>query len=296
MNISSLVLGPTLAISVNDIEVNEPNTNTVNAVFTVTLSQFSSFEVTVDYATADNTAVAGSDYFNTTGTLTFPPNTTEQQIMIPVLADAETVEGMETFFVNLTNPTFAVIADPQGVGQISDPCLFCDHFDDNILRRDWNYLKPCWIENGHTLIGTPCSTRRIMTIASPAFAGVGNGTIEAYMQSAGGRGNTLWLLAWYQDRKNTVELIMKEEKNTWVLKQRHLGKVVSKKRVKQQIEPNMKYLVKIVNDGSKFSFFVNNEMLMEVPQVEPVFGTVGFRTKDTVARFCKIYVNATQDN
>jgi hypothetical protein len=157
-------------------------------------------------------------------------------------------------------------------------------------------MKPCWVENDHTLIGTPCSSRRTITIASPAFAGAGKGNVEAYMQSAGGPGNTLWLFAWYQDKKNNVELIMKEEKNTWVLKQRYLGKVVSKKRVKQPIEPNTKYLVKIYTDGNKFTFFVNNEMLIEMPQVQPVFGTVGFRTKDTVARFCKIYVNATEDN
>jgi hypothetical protein len=85
----------------------------------------------------------------------------------------------------------------------------------------------------------------------------------------------LWLFAWYQDKKNTVELIMKEEKNTWVLKQRHLGKVVSKKRVKQPIEPNTKYLVKVYSDGSKFSFFVNNELVIQMPQVQPVLGTVG---------------------
>ncbi len=52
-----------------------------------------------------------------------------------------------------------MITDPQGLGRISDPCLFCDHFDDNILRTDWTYTKPCWSEAGHTLKGSPCAMR-----------------------------------------------------------------------------------------------------------------------------------------
>ena len=30
------------------------------------------------------------------------------------------------------------------------------------------------------------------------------------MRTAGGTGNRVWLLAWYQDKKNTVEVMMKE--------------------------------------------------------------------------------------
>ena len=44
-------------------------------VFTVTLSQASSDEVVVDYATADGTAEAGSDYSEATGKLTFEAGT-----------------------------------------------------------------------------------------------------------------------------------------------------------------------------------------------------------------------------
>ena len=47
-------------------------------VFTV-LSQASSDEVVVDYATADGTAEAGSDYSEATGKLTFEAGTTAAQ-------------------------------------------------------------------------------------------------------------------------------------------------------------------------------------------------------------------------
>jgi hypothetical protein len=50
------------AISLNDVTVNEGNSGTTNAVFTVTLSATSSSTVSVNFATADITANAGSDY------------------------------------------------------------------------------------------------------------------------------------------------------------------------------------------------------------------------------------------
>src|SRR5207253_3602918 len=53
--------GPSLSIS--NVTVTEGNTGqTVNANFTVTLSAASPQIVSVDYATADGTATAGSDY------------------------------------------------------------------------------------------------------------------------------------------------------------------------------------------------------------------------------------------
>ena len=58
------------ALSINDVAVAEGDTGTTNATFTVTLSAASGFTVTVNYATADGTAAAGSDYQSTSGTLT----------------------------------------------------------------------------------------------------------------------------------------------------------------------------------------------------------------------------------
>lgn len=291
-NVETFVVGPVLAISINDTGVTEPDAATADALFTVQLSEPSSFEITVDYATADGTAAVGQDYMETHGTLTFPPDTTELQIAVPVLADAEIMENEETFFVNLTNATFAVISDPQGIGTIQETCLFCDHFDDNVLRVDWTYSKPCWSESGHNLIGSPCAGRRTNAIANPVFEGLsGAGIVEATMQSSGGPGNKLWLLAWYQNKKNTVELIMREESNAWILKQKSNGKVVAKKKVRFPIEPNVKYDVEIVCDGYTIKFYVNEELLTEMIYGAPVSGTVGFKTKDTVGKFDKIYVN-----
>jgi len=83
----------------------------------VTLSAVSSQSVTVNFATANNTATAGSDYVATSGTLTFNPGDTTKPITVVVNGDT-TVEPNETFFVNLSNAVNATIADGQGVGTI----------------------------------------------------------------------------------------------------------------------------------------------------------------------------------
>jgi hypothetical protein len=112
--------GPSLpAVSIGNATVREGNTGTVNAVFTVKLSAASSQTVTVRYATANGTAAAGSDYTATSGTLTFTPGQVTRTIAVVVRGD--TAAGpSETFVVNLSNPTNAIIGDGQGVGTITD--------------------------------------------------------------------------------------------------------------------------------------------------------------------------------
>ena len=106
-------------ISINDpAEVNEGDgTNTVT--FTVTLSNASNLPVTVAYATANGTALAGSDYVAQNGTLTFAPGQTTATITVVILDD-EVYEGPESFSVVLSSPTNAVILDGSGSTTIKD--------------------------------------------------------------------------------------------------------------------------------------------------------------------------------
>ena len=80
-------------------------------VFDVYLSFPVDFEVTVDYTTVDGTAVAGRDYTSTTGTLTFPPGTTEAAVTVPLLNDSED-ERNESFTLEVYNPVDGIIDNP----------------------------------------------------------------------------------------------------------------------------------------------------------------------------------------
>ena len=75
--------------------------------------------MTVDYATADGTAVAPGDYSAAGGTLTFLPGETTQTVSVDVNGDALD-EQDETYTVDLTNAVNATIDDGQGVGTITD--------------------------------------------------------------------------------------------------------------------------------------------------------------------------------
>jgi hypothetical protein len=119
------------------------------ASITVTLSHAVDADVTVNYATADGTAVAGSDYTNTNSTLTFNGNVTNggpgtgetsKTIQIPITQDPD-AEDPETLSLTLSNalpgvssilgaPTTATItiADDDPAGLIDFKAL---HYDVN---------------------------------------------------------------------------------------------------------------------------------------------------------------------
>lgn len=71
------------------------------------------------------------------------------------------------------------------------------------------------------------------------------------MQTAGGAGNKVWLLGWYVDSGNYVELLMKEETDRWILKHHSGGQAAA----------------------------------ITIP------GTVGFETKNTMGTFDEIDVH-----
>ena len=72
------------------------------ATITVVRQGGSSGTLTVDFATADGTAIAGQDYTTTSGTLTFNGGETVKTFQIPITDDAPT-EVDETFTVTLRN-------------------------------------------------------------------------------------------------------------------------------------------------------------------------------------------------
>jgi hypothetical protein len=107
------------SVSIRDASVTEGNTGTVNATFTLTLSHASAVAVTVHYATADITALAGSDYTATSGEVIIPAGQTSATVTVAVRGD-RLPEPTETFAVSLTAATGATIGDGRGIGTILD--------------------------------------------------------------------------------------------------------------------------------------------------------------------------------
>ncbi|WP_218933777.1 Calx-beta domain-containing protein [Rubripirellula lacrimiformis] len=109
------VLTSTVTISDNDVAVPgtfaiAPATTTVNenantVTFTVTRSGGTDGTVTVDFATADGTATAGSDYAANNGTLTFADGESSKTITVSITDDSTADEPNETFTVTLSNAT-----------------------------------------------------------------------------------------------------------------------------------------------------------------------------------------------
>ncbi len=126
------------SLTINDVTVSEA---AGNASFTVTLSPSSGQTVTVQYATANGTAVVTDDYTAASGTLTFLAGETSKPVTVPIINDTRD-ESDETFVVSLSAVTNAAITDAQGQGTITDndptPTLSID--DVNVNEASGNAI------------------------------------------------------------------------------------------------------------------------------------------------------------
>ena len=105
-------------VSINDVNITEGNSGTQVATFSVTRSGGTA-AFNVNYATADGTATASSDYVaQPTSTLSFAAGDLTKTISVTVNGDT-TVEPNETFSVNLSGATNGgTITKSQGTGTI----------------------------------------------------------------------------------------------------------------------------------------------------------------------------------
>ncbi len=124
--IQTVTAGPVLpTLSINDVALPEGNSGTNNFAFTVTLAPAASQTVTVKYATANGTAIAGSDYTSNAVTLTFAPGVATQTVSVSVIGDTVR-EADETFTVNLLGQTNAALGKATGTGTIQNDDFVAD--------------------------------------------------------------------------------------------------------------------------------------------------------------------------
>jgi uncharacterized repeat protein (TIGR01451 family) len=104
---------PFPSLSIDDVSISEGHNGPFEAKFAVNLSLATDQIVTVDFATANDTATAGSDYLSAFGTITFNRGQTNQSVIVVVNGDT-LHELNESFVVNLSNERNVTLTDAQG--------------------------------------------------------------------------------------------------------------------------------------------------------------------------------------
>ena len=113
---SATIQGPP-GLSVADAEVQEGAGASLG--FVVRLGRAASAAASVQYATSDGSAAAGSDYTATSGTLNFAAGESTKTVSVPVLDDS-IHEDDETLTLALSNASGAWIEDGTATGTIED--------------------------------------------------------------------------------------------------------------------------------------------------------------------------------
>ena len=102
---------PDPVLTIGDASLIEPDAGTIGVAVTISVSEASPTEITVDVATADDTAVAGLDYVAVSGPVVIPALAMSHDVVLDVVGDVLD-EPDETFVVDLSNPTGATIGTP----------------------------------------------------------------------------------------------------------------------------------------------------------------------------------------
>ena len=110
---------PVPELSIDNVTVTEKNTEEVDADFTLSLTNPSSVDVTVEAVTTADSATKGDDYTHKSKSVTITAGTTEKTFTVSVAGD-KLDEDKEQFFVDLSSPINAVFGDDRGKGTIED--------------------------------------------------------------------------------------------------------------------------------------------------------------------------------
>ena len=126
-------------LTINDVTLNEGNSGTTTATFTVTLSApAGTGGVTFDIGTANGTATGGIDYVTRILVAqTIPAGSSTYSFDVLVNGDVLN-EANETFFVNVTNVAGATVVDGQGLGTISNDDVLPSLSTSNISVTEGN--------------------------------------------------------------------------------------------------------------------------------------------------------------
>jgi hypothetical protein len=164
-------------LSIDNLTGYEGNTGATPFVFHVRLSAASASTVTVQYATENGSATAGSDYVAVSGSLIFLPGQTNQTIAVNVKGDTVN-EADKVFFVNLFDPVNATVAPAQGIGTIlnDDGPLVNDDLYTTPMNTPLNVPAPGVLANDSDAAGHPLTAVLVTDVSHGALTLNANGS------------------------------------------------------------------------------------------------------------------------
>ena len=110
---------PVPSVDVQDAFVFEGNSGNTELSFTVLLSNPTYLPVTLNFATSNDTAIAGSDYVATSGQVTFAPGELQKSVVVSVIGDTID-ETAETLFLDISNAQNVTMGRSRAFGFIFD--------------------------------------------------------------------------------------------------------------------------------------------------------------------------------
>ncbi len=196
------------------------------AAFTLSLNAPSPNPISVSYETADGTALGtpslNADYVSSgLVTVTFAPGEFTKRIIVRTL-DNSTLEGTENFFINLSTPVGATIADSQGVATILDkespPTKFYV-VDDASTNKTFEYAaKGSALEN-YSLSSGNTAPRGAASTAAGDTVWVVDANKKVYVYSTSGGPMGSWSLGSLASNA-TVEGITTNGTDVWIVDSR----------------------------------------------------------------------------
>jgi photosystem II stability/assembly factor-like uncharacterized protein len=174
----------------------------------------------------------------------------------------------------------------KAVGTITP--LFIDDFEDGLVT--WTITKGNWQETGggftaNTLNGAAIATAPVPWSPS-GLSGCIDCTFHVNVQTIGGSTSRTFVQPWFVNRSNRVDLIIKEENDKCILKQKSGGFTVAKASVNLAILPGVLYDFRISQFGGTFYLWIDSVLRITMPAGAPVpEGNLTLKVKNTITSF-----------
>jgi DNA-binding beta-propeller fold protein YncE len=152
--------------------------------FTISLDYPSAYPITVSYSTADGSAVAGTNYKATSGTVVFAPGETSKTILVPTLDDG-VADPTRAFTVSLSSPVNATLGRSQGISTVLDDTKFYV-VDGGSSNSTYQYASTGTALGNNALTSADTAPRGVATTTAGTTEWVVDANKNVYVYNTGG--------------------------------------------------------------------------------------------------------------